>query len=203
MINENFVIVGAFIEFLGGFSYLLATIKGKVKPNRVSFLMWSLAGLVVFFVQLREGVGIQSLMTLAVGLLPLSIFFASFFNKNAEWKLTKFDIACGVLSCIGLVLYLITEVGVVAILFSIIADGLASLPTIKKSIWFPETESVHPYLASMIGAVLTLLTLKLWDFINSAFLIYLIIVCFVILVLVQYKVGKKIIKFIGQKKVSN
>lgn len=190
MINDKFVILGSLISFIGSASYLIDTVKGKVKPNRVSFLMWSLAPLVAFFAQLKSGVGIQSLMTLTVGLSPLSIFVASFFNKNSEWKITKFDLTCGGLSFLGFILYLVTKDAVLAVAFSIMADGLASLPTIKKSFTDPETESGAPYLASAISAVITMLTFKTWDFINAGFSIYIFIVCVIIFSLVQFKLGK-------------
>jgi len=194
VINENFVIVGSVIAFIGSISYFIDTIKGNVKPNRVSFFMWSLAPMVAFFAQLKEGVGIQSLQTLTMGLIPIFIFIASFFNKKSEWKLTKFDLICGALSFIGFILYLITQVGIIAIFFSIMADGLASLPTIKKSFWYPETENGYPYLASAISAGLTLLTLKSWDFTNSAFSIYIFVVFLPLFFLIQYKLGKPIIR---------
>ena len=139
---------------------------------------------------MKEGVGIQSLMTLTVGLNPLAIFVASFFNKKSEWKLTRFDLVCGLLSFLGFVVYLVTQVGVIALVFSIVADGLASLPTIKKSFYFPESESIALYLSSSISAVLTLLTLKNWSFMNSAFPIYIFAVCVIITIFTHFKIGK-------------
>ena len=105
MLDQNFVIVGAIIAAAGSLSYLVDTLKGKVKPNRVSFLLWSLAPLIAFFAEIKQGVGIQALMTFVVGFLPLTIFIASFVNKKAEWKLTGFDLMCGALSIVGLVLW--------------------------------------------------------------------------------------------------
>lgn len=194
MLNENFVILGAVIAFFGSLSYLIDTLKGKVKPNRVSFIMWSLAPLVAFFAQIKSGVGIQSLMTLMVGISPLSIFIASFFNKDSVWKLTKFDLVCGGLSFAGFILYLATKDAVLAVAFSIVADGLASLPTIKKSFFNPETESIAPYLTSAISALITILTLKNWEVIYAGFPIYILIVCIIIFSLVQFKIGKVILK---------
>jgi hypothetical protein len=95
MINQNFVIVGAIIAAAGSVSYLIDTLKGRVKPNRVSFLLWSLAPLIAFFAEIQQGVGIQALMTFIVGFLPLTIFIASFVNKKAVWNLTGFDLICG------------------------------------------------------------------------------------------------------------
>lgn len=190
MINQNFVILGAIIASIGNISYLIATIKGRVKPNRVSFLLWSLAPLIAFVAELQQGVGLQSLMTFIVGFLPLTVFIASFLNKNARWKLTRFDLTCGVLSLVGLLLWYITASGNVAIVFSILADALAALPTIVKAFNFPETESAWPYFSSTLSAAITLLTVKVWDLANAGFPLYILIVTLVITVLVWFKVGR-------------
>jgi predicted Na+-dependent transporter len=55
-------------------------------------------------------------------------------------------------------------------------------------------------LASSISAVLVLLTLKSWNFINSAFTIYILIVCVIIFTLVQYKLGKPIARAFNLKR---
>ena len=197
MINQNFVILGAIIAAAGSLFYLIDTLKGKVKPNRVSFLLWSLAPLIAFFAEIKQGVGIQALMTFVVGFLPFTIFIASFVNKKAEWKLTGFDLMCGALSIIGLVLWFITKSGNIAIIFSILADGLAAMPTIVKSFNYPETESAWPYFASTISAILTLLTVKVWNIANIAFPLYTVLITLVVFSLVHFKLGKQIRLMLG------
>lgn len=192
MLNQNFVIIGTLIGTAGAIAYLRDTIKGKVKPNRVSFLLWAIAPMIAFVAQIQQGVGLESLMTFSTGFLPFLTFIASFTNKNAEWKLTKFDVLCGFLSVVGLILWLITKVGNVAIFFSIVADGLAALPTVIKAYKYPETEIAWPWLATCFGVILTLLTLQKWTFANSGFILYIFIVDLIIFILVQFKLGNKI-----------
>jgi hypothetical protein len=148
MLPSSFVIIGTLIGAVGAVAYLVDTIKGKVKPNRVSFLLWSIAPFIAFAAQIKQGVGLESVMTFSTGFLPLTTFAASFVNKNTEWKVTWFDLLCGFLSLVGLVLWLITKVGNVAILFSILADGLAAAPTIVKAYRYPDTELAWPWLAT-------------------------------------------------------
>ncbi len=192
MLNQNFVIVGTIIGAIGVLAYLVDTVKGKVKPNRVSFLLWSIAPLIAFAAQINQGVGLESLMTFSTGFLPLTVFIASFVNKKAEWKLTKFDLFCGVLSIAGLILWLITKVGNLAIAFSIIADGLAALPTINKAYKYPSTEIAWPWIATSFGVILTLLTIDTLTFANSGFIIYILIVNTIIFSLVQFRIGEKL-----------
>lgn len=192
MLNQNFVIIGTLIGAAGAFAYLWDTFKGRVKPNKVSFLLWAIAPMIAFAAQIKQGVGLESLMTFGAGFLPFLTFLASFTNKDAEWKLTRFDLACGVLSVVGLMAWLITKVGNVAILFSIVADGLAALPTLIKAYKYPETEIAWPWLATCIGVTLTLLTLRKWTFANSGFIINIFIVDLIIFIFVQFKLGSRV-----------
>jgi len=98
MINEKFVLVAAALNLAGSSTYAWNTIKGKTKPNRVTWFLWALAPLIAFAAQLGEGVTWASIMTFMVGFGPLTIFIASFFDKKAYWKISKLDIVCGLLS---------------------------------------------------------------------------------------------------------
>jgi len=190
MLNPNFIYVGIFLQSLGGLSYFIGTVKGKVQPNKVSWFLWSLAPLIAFVAEIKQGVGIQALATFIVGFVPLIIFLASFLNKKAEWKIAKLDVVCGALSILGLVLWLITQVGNIAIFFSIVADGLASIPTIIKSYYEPESENDLVYLFGVVNAGIALLVIKNWNFQHYAFPVYLIILCSILVLLIRFKLGK-------------
>ncbi|MBI2086237.1 hypothetical protein HYT74_02765 [Candidatus Daviesbacteria bacterium] len=190
MLNEKFIFLGLAIAALGSIKYLLETIKGKAKPNRVTFFLWALAPLIAFAAEIKQGVGIQSLVTFWVGFSPLIILIASFVSNKSQWKLGTFDYICGALSLVGLMFWFITRVGNIAIIFAILADGLAAIPTIIKTYYHPETESRWVYLTSAIFALLTLLTLINWDFAYYSFPLYTIILNLIIFSLAQFKIGK-------------
>lgn len=194
MLNENFVYLGALISFIGGLSYLIDTLKGKAKPNKVTWFVWALAPLIAFWATVQQGVGIQSLLTFMVGFNPLLIFIGSFVNKKAYWKITKLDLACGGLAIIGLVLWQITGTGNLAIFFGILADGIAAIPTVIKSYQVPETENPNVFLGAGIAALITLLTIDTWKFEYYAFPAYILAICALIFVLIKFKIGEIISK---------
>lgn len=194
MINENFVILGAIFNLIGGVSYISDTIKGKIKPNRVSWLLWGIAPMIAFAAEIKEGVGIQSLMTFIVGFTPLMIFIASFVNKKSYWKIGKFDIFCGLLSVLGLILWYLTKTGNIAILFSIFSDFVAGIPTIIKAHKYPETENYIEFSFSFVNASLTLLTMKIFNFANLAFPFYIFFFDLVMIMLIKFKLGKVLAK---------
>jgi len=191
MISPYFVLLGVAFNFFGGLTYLSDTLKGKVKPNRVSWGIWAVAPLIAFSAQLSQGVGIQSLMTFMVGFMPLTIFIASFFNKKSYWRLGRLDMACGALSIIGLVGWYLTKVGNVAIAFSIVADFLAGVPTLIKAYRYPETENYLVFACSCLSALIAILTINDWRFQYYGFPIYIFLFDLTAVLLIGFKHGRE------------
>jgi hypothetical protein len=189
VINPHFVIIGALLQIIGVSSYLIDTIKGKTKPNRVSWLLWAVGPLIAFSAELDRGVGFISLMTFTVGFGPLLIFLGSFANRRSAWKLTKLDVACGVLSIGGLALWQITGSGSTAILFSILADFFAWVPTIAKSYRHPETENWHFFFFDATSAAITLLAIDKWNFAYWAWPVWIFASCTALAVVIRFKIG--------------
>lgn len=173
MLDRHFVILGAVIGSIGIAFYLRDTLRGDTRPNRVTWLMWSVAPLLAFAVEVHEGVGLQSLMTFTVGFLPLLVFVASFHNRHGYWRIGPLDYLCGVVSAVGLAVWLVTRHGTVAIAASIASDALAALPTLLKSWKEPASESVSAYLSSALNAGITLLTIRTWTTAYVAFPAYI------------------------------
>lgn len=195
MLHPNFIIIGAVIFLIGSAGYVVDTIKGRVKPNRVTWFIWSLAPLIAFAAQIKQGIGMESLMTLVIGLVPVLVFAASFINKKAYWKIERLDVVCGLLSIVGLIIWQITKIGNVAIIFSLIADFLAFFPTMVKSYFRPETENYLLYLANSVFALLTLLTIKNWSFANYAFPLYIFLVTLILSIIIKFKIAKLVKAF--------
>lgn len=191
MISEKFVLLAALLNLIGSTSYVVATIRGKTKPNRITFFLWAVAPLIAFSAELGEGVGLPALMTFMVGFGPLMVFIASFVNRKAYWKITKLDWVFGGLSLLGLSLWAITRNGNLAILFSITADGLAAAPTVIKSYKFPDTENHLIYTLGAISAAITMLTIKDWSFAHYGFPAYILLVTSLISFLIISKIGRK------------
>lgn len=192
MIDQNFVILGAIINFLGGVSYIKDTLQGKVKPNRVSWGLWSVAVMIAFTAEVSQGVGIQSLATFMVGFVPFLIFIASFFNKKSYWAISRFDLLCGALSIIGLILWYLTKIGNIAIMFSIFADLMAGVPTLIKSYKYPETENWIEFMSSFISVFIAMLTFKIWTFAYYGFPLYIFFFDLAAFILIKFKLGKRV-----------
>lgn len=193
MLDPKILVIVPILSLIGSGSYIYAVLKGKAQPNRVTWLLWAIAPLIAFAAQVQAGVSIlQSLLTFMVGFGPLLVVIASFFSKGAVWKLTTFDFVCGGLSLLGLLLWFITRENNIAIFFSIMADALAALPTLVKSYKEPETEDSLVFMLGATSAGLTMLTFDTWTFTNAAFTTYIFGICIVLVLLIRFKLGRRI-----------
>ena len=176
MLSQNFIWVALIIAIAGNAFYFRDTLIGETKPNRVTFVLWGAAPLVSYFAQRTSGGGEQILYTLTIALMPFAILGASFANKKAYWAITRFDLVCGSLSVVALILLLLTGSGLLALVLSIAADFTAALPTIIKSYRHPETETAIAYALEIISSSLVLLTISQWTFINYGFAAYILFI---------------------------
>ncbi len=177
MIDRHFAILAALITLGGSAGYALDTLRGKTQPNRVSWVLWTLAAMIAFAAELVQHAGLEVLLTFAVGFGPLVVVVASFVDPRAYWKLTRLDIGCGVLSVAALAMWAITGTGDVAIAFSIAADLLAAIPTIRKARKHPESESTNAFVGGALGAAITLLAIQpnSWAFASYGFPLYILL----------------------------
>jgi len=172
---QYLVFIGAAVQLLGIFSYIKETLRGNTKPNKVTWLMWSVAPLIATFAALADGVGWSVLPVFMAGFGPLLVFIASFVNKNSYWKLETFDYLCGFCSALALILWGITKEPVIAIVFAIASDGFAAIPTLVKSWKYPETETAAAYTTGLFSALTSFTAIKIWNFSSYAFPAYLVI----------------------------
>ena len=170
---EYLVFVAAAATLLASFVYVRSMFRGCAKPNRVSWLMWSIAPFIGAVAAVSNGVGWAVLPVFMSGLSPFIILVSSFVTKKAFWKLSSFDYACGAVSGLALVLWYVSKDPNVAIAFAIAADGLASVPTVTKAWVHPESESVWPYAVGVFSPLTSFGAATVWTFSALAFPTYL------------------------------
>ncbi|NDK08891.1 hypothetical protein EOM39_06670 [Candidatus Gracilibacteria bacterium] len=162
------------IHFVSGIFYAIDTYKGKVKPNKVSFGLWALAPFIGAAATLSKGFTWSVFPVIIAGLNPLMVFIASFFNKKSYWKLGKLDYFCLVLSLFAIILWIITRNSLYAVIFSVLADLFASIPTLIKIYRFPQTERPYLFIVGGLSSLFGLSLVNTWGLNECLFPIYLI-----------------------------
>jgi hypothetical protein len=160
VIDPRFVFLAIAVSLVGTYGYVRDTLRGETSPNRVTWGLWAIEGILAFVVEIQQHVGIASLMTLTLGLMPLVVVVASFRNRHAVWKIGKFDVFCGVVSLFGLVFWWFINEPTIALLSFVAADQVAAVPTVRKSWLAPSTESSRVFFLGFVNCAITMFTLK-------------------------------------------
>ncbi len=169
---QYLVLLGAAALLYGIALYIRDIFRGETKPNLVTWSLWTAAPLIASIAAFANGVRWAALPTFMVGFGPLLVVIAALVKRNAMWRLSWFDYFCGFFSLAALVLWMLTKDPNIAITLSIISDGLAALPTLKKAWEFPETESGIVYILALFNILTTFLVLREYSFSEIAFPIY-------------------------------
>lgn len=66
MIDPRFVYLAMLLAAVGGYGYVRATLRGVTSPNRVTWSLGGLEGVLAFGVEIQQHVGLASWMTLTL-----------------------------------------------------------------------------------------------------------------------------------------
>jgi hypothetical protein len=192
VIDPRFVFLAIAVSLVGTYGYVRATLRGEVSPNRVTWGLWAIEGILAFVVEVQQHVGIASLMTLTMGFLPLVVLAASFRNGHIVWKIGKFDIFCGAVSLLGLVFWWFINEPTIALLSFVAADQVAAIPTLRKSWLAPKTESPRAFFLGFVNCAITLFTLKHFTTAGALFPGCILVTDLTIALLVVTSVGPRL-----------
>ncbi len=183
----------ATLLIIGGTGGYIRDIRqGRVRPNLVTWFLWSLAPLIPLGAQLASGAGAEMALSATVGLCPLVVFVASL--RQGTFRLRPFDWWCAGLAVLALVLWRLTGDGALGVALSILADSFGAAPTLRKTYRDPESESASFFGLFAASALLTLLTIQKWSIVSSAFAMYIFVLYVILFVLARFNLGKKLAK---------
>lgn len=176
MLPEWLAIVSVGIRLVSGGQYARGVLKGKASPNPVTWFLWGLTPLIAFFAEIHHGFSGQSAVLLALSITPLIIAGLGVKICGLRRYLTPFTLGCGAIALLGIVLWRITALPELAIIFCILADIFATLPTLQKAYHDRSSEYGLPYLISALSMAITLLAISSWAFTVYAFPLYMLLI---------------------------
>lgn len=137
----------------------------------MSWLIWSIMGLISFFSQFAKGASYSLIMTGAQTLGDLFIFFLALkYGLGGFLKRDKIAFAGIILS---LILWYITKEAAVALFFIILIDGTGAVLTMIKTYEHPETETVSSWVLTLAGGLLSCIAVGGFNFVLLAFPFYI------------------------------
>jgi uncharacterized membrane protein len=192
VIDPRFVFLAIAVSLVGMSGYVRDTLRGVTSPNRVTWGLWAVEGVLAFVVEVQQHVGLAAYMTLAMGVVPFVVVIASFRNPHRVWKIGTFDVVCGAVSVLGLVFWGFINEPTLALIFFVAADSMAALPTLRKSWLAPSTESARAFFLGFVNCAITLMTLQHFTTAGALFPGCILVTDLTIAVLVVTKAGPRL-----------
>jgi len=137
----GFIAVG--LTIVGHLPYIVDIFKNKTKPHVFSWVIWGIITILAFAGQWQKGGGPGAWTTGVTGLLTILIAILSV--RNGSKDITKADKLFFAGALLSIVPWYLTSDATLSIVLLTVIDTLAFLPTIRKTIKNPATETLFTY----------------------------------------------------------
>ena len=172
-IHEIIGTVAVVVYFVGIIPYFLDTFRGETRPNRVTWFGWTLLTWTAALIQSTHGADASVMIVYAAAVMDTLVFVLSLYRGVVLFSLT--DALSLVLGICAFVVWLLLDAPAIALVFNIVADISFGIPTIVKAWKTPKSESQTAWFIGALSIGLALLAKTNFDFINTAFPLYLFI----------------------------
>jgi uncharacterized protein with PQ loop repeat len=136
-------IIAVLLTFIGYIPYVRDTLQKKTTPHIYTWFIWGLVTAIAYGLQVTNGAGVGSWVTLAVAVICFFIFALGL--RHGKKDITKSDTVFFILSFVALFLWLIAKQPVLSVILASTIDMLGFIPTIRKSWNKPYSETLFSY----------------------------------------------------------
>lgn len=179
-------IAGA-LSFLAFIPYIVATLRGKNRPNRATWIIWSAVG--VSLLASYAAVGARETIWVAVANLIAFVAVLALSFKYGEGGWTLFDASCLFGAAFGFALWWWFDSPLPTLFSGLFVDLVGALPTIRKAYEKPESEDLLAWSLFCFANALNLLAIREWSVVVASYPAYMV---FITLVLVVILVARRI-----------
>lgn len=172
-------VVAGLVGLLAFGPYIMATLLGVTRPNRATWAIWSLVGVMLatsYFSASGERVTIWVPISYVIG--PIVTALLSIWYGVGGW--TRLDRLCLIIAAISAVMWWLTGQPVLALLLNLLVDLVGVIPTLRKAYNEPESEDRLAWTMSCLANGLNVLALNPfriaeWTFAESVYPLYMFV----------------------------
>ncbi|MBU1166116.1 hypothetical protein KKF81_04145 [Candidatus Micrarchaeota archaeon] len=179
--------------------YIYSTLKGKTKPNRATWWIWTLVSFIIagsYF-----DVGARETIWVAISYIVGPVIMAILSLKYGEGGWNKFDRFCVLGALAGFVLWILFDAPLIALLLTIFIDFVGFLPTYKKAYHNPWGESKLAWIIFVAADLLNVFAIETLAFGIVIYPVYMLIVEAPVLFLLFRKRKKNLRKNTSYKRL--
>ena len=158
-----FGIIAAILPFIAYSPYLRDTIRMKIRPDPISWLIWTIVSLSVSWVMFRNQAGIGAVSSLAIGFLCLLIYLFSF-RDNRHRGVAHVDVVILLLAFAAIALWGLTDQAWLAAALLALADFMGTVATLYRDWKHPDHDDMSIWLIQSFTRIFTLISLSVFSF---------------------------------------
>ena len=164
-------IFAGIVGLLGFLPYIILTLKRKNKPNRASWWIWGILGVITGLAYYRSGATSTIWVPICYAICQIIIAVLSLKYGEGGWNtLDKF---CLTGAGISLLVWWLSDSPLLALLLTLVIDLFAAIPTVIKSYSNPEEESFFSWNIFLIANTLNMIAIDEWNISLVAYPFYL------------------------------
>lgn len=182
-------ILAGVLSFAAYVLYIFSTLQGKTKPNRATWWILTLVGLMIATSYYAGGARDTIWVALSYVLGPAIIAVLSLKYGEGRWE--RLDQLCLTGALISAAIWYLSESALLVLFINILMDFLGLLPTIKKSYLRPEGENRAAWTLESFSGVLNMFAIERWTFAIAFYPMYLLILNVTITVLLFRTIRQK------------
>ncbi len=152
--------------------YYLDVLKNKTKPHSFTWLIWSLVSGIGFFAQIADNAGPGAWVTGIAAAACFGIFLLSL--RKGEKEIALIDYVSLILAGCALIAWSLTDEPLYATILVTITDGIAIIPTARKSFYKPYEETAISYAVAGFQFILALFALDNFSLTTALYPTFLI-----------------------------
>ncbi len=167
--------IAGIVSLLGCIPYWRAILQGKTRPNRATWWIWLVVGIMIMLSYRAAGATttLWVPVTYVVGPFVTSLLAIKF----GEGGWTKFDRTCLLISLASIGLWSVSKSSELTLIINIGIDFLGALPTIRKSTIDPDSENLPTWSIFTVANALNLLAIDRWSWQVMVYPIYMFVLC--------------------------
>lgn len=181
--------IAGVIALLAFVPYFISTLQGKNRPNRATWFIWLIVGIILFASYRTAGAQDTLWVALANVIIIACIVMLSI--KYGEGGFCLFDLVCLTGAALGLLLWWYFASPLPALYLCIGIDFIGAIPTIKKSYLEPQGENHLTWILFCIANTLNLIAVQPWNLAMAAYPIYLFLISTGIVVILSIRLKSK------------
>lgn len=180
-IKALFGILSVIFTLFGVTFYLISIYRKESNPHLLSWLGWAFITLIGALAMLDSGSTWATLFIFANSSSCFIIVIYSLYKKIGIWSTTFYDYIFFSLGILGIILWQVLSLPLVAIILSVVADLLFAIPTITKVYKYPKSENYVAWIPYSVAGIFGLLAVSTWVLSEVLYPVY--VCCLNILIL--------------------